>query len=282
MTPHIETIDFNGIEALRLWAASGASAVVSRFGGQVLSWTTPDGRERLFLSERARYDGSVAIRGGIPVCFPQFAEFGSLPKHGLLRTRTWTTGEQSAADDYVMATLAIGDDEATRALWPHAFRAELTVMLEAHRLDVELSIENTGDAPFEFTAALHSYLRVTQVEDAALGGLHGCEYRDAAAGGRTGRESGPEIVFERATDRIYHDVRRPLLLQAGNLSAGVNADGFPDVVVWNPWDSGSAAIADLDPGDFRHFLCVEAAAVATPIRLEAGGNWYGRQTLVAV
>jgi hypothetical protein len=52
----------------------------------VLSWVTPDGRERLFLSDKAVFDGSVAIRGGIPVCWPQFAGLGELPKHGFVRT----------------------------------------------------------------------------------------------------------------------------------------------------------------------------------------------------
>jgi len=76
MKPFIESIEFRGLEALRLNGPRGASAVVSSFGGQVLSWITPDGRERLFLSDRAVFDGSVPIRGGIPVCFPQFAGVG--------------------------------------------------------------------------------------------------------------------------------------------------------------------------------------------------------------
>lgn len=282
MKPSIENITFHGIEALRLTAASGASAIVSRFGAQVLSWATRDGRERLFLSAKARFDGSVPIRGGIPVCFPQFAGLGSLPKHGLVRTRPWAVSAQACADGYAMATFAIADDEATRALWPHAFRAELTVMVEADRLDVEFSVDNTGGSPFGFTAALHTYLRVTEVEDAALVGLYGFEYRDAAAGGKVKKETGTEVLIEAETDRVYHDANRALLLNAGNLSAGINSEGFPDVVVWNPWLTGSAAIADLDASDFRHFLCVESAAVRQPVMLAAGDNWYGRQTLVAV
>ena len=68
MKPSIEEIEFHGIAALRLNGPRGASAVVSKLGAQVLSWVTPDGRERLFLSDKAVFDGSVAIRGGIPVC----------------------------------------------------------------------------------------------------------------------------------------------------------------------------------------------------------------------
>ena len=72
MKPFIEAIEFKGIEALRLNGPRGSSAIVARLGGQVLSWSTPGGREHLFLAERAVFDGSTPIRGGIPVCFPQF------------------------------------------------------------------------------------------------------------------------------------------------------------------------------------------------------------------
>ncbi|MBI2305668.1 MAG: D-hexose-6-phosphate mutarotase [Rhodocyclales bacterium] len=278
----VEAIDFHGIAALRLRVPSGASAVVSALGAQVLSWISADGRERLFLSERARFDGSVPIRGGIPVCFPQFAGLGKLPKHGFVRTRRWEESGRSTGKDYAMASFAIGDDAETRKLWPHAFRAEITVNLENNRLDVELAVDNTSDAPLAFTAALHSYLRVTEVEDVGLEGLYGHEYRDAARGDRIVKDTGTRLAFEGETDRIYHGVKRPLLLNAGNLSLGIDQEGFPDVVVWNPWVERCAALADMAPSDWRHLLCVEAAVARQPVTLAAGEGWYGRQSLVPV
>ena len=282
MKPFIEAIEFKGIEALRLNGPRGSSAVVARLGGQVLSWLTPDGREHLFLSERAVFDGSAPIRGGIPICFPQFGGLGDLPKHGFARTREWSVAAQRCGDDYALATLELVDDENTRALWPHAFRAEISVMLEVDRIDVEFCVENTGPAPFEFTGALHSYLRVTQVEDVALEGLHGHDYRDAARDNRVVRETGTEIIVEGEVDRVYYDVRRPQLLNAGNLSLGIQSQGFPDVVVWNPWVDLCAGLKDMPPDGWRHMLCVEAAAVRKPVIVPAGEEWYGRQTLVAV
>ncbi len=282
MKPTIETIEFHGIEALRLNGPRGSSAIISRLGAQVLSWNTPDGRERLFLSERAVFDGSVAIRGGIPVCFPQFAGLGELPKHGFVRTREWSVASQRCGDDYALATLEIADDEATRALWPHAFRAEISVMLEVDRIDIEFCVVNTGGAPFEFTGALHSYLRVVQVEDVVLEGLYGHDYRDAANGDRIVRETGTELIVEGEVDRVYHNVRRPQLLKAGNLTLGIQHQDFPDVVVWNPWLERCAALQDMPDNGWRHMLCVEAAIAREPVLLPAGEEWYGRQTLVAI
>jgi len=281
MKPSIEDIEFHGIEALRLNGPNGVSAVISKLGAQLLSWVTSDGRERLFLSEKACFDGSVAIRGGVPVCFPQFAAVGDLPKHGFVRTRPWSVSARRAGDNYALVTLQCNDDESTRALWPHAFVAELTVMLEADRVDIEFSVTNTGGEPFSFTGALHSYLRVVQVEDVALEGLHGHEYRDAASGDKVIRETGTELIVDQEIDRVYYNVKRPQLLQAGNLSLGIQAQGFPDVVVWNPWVDKCAGMADMPANGWRHMLCLEAAATR-PVSLPAGEEWYGRQTLVVV
>lgn len=282
MKPVIEELEFHGLPALRLCGPDGSAAVVARLGGQVLSWTTADGRERLYLSPQAVFDGSAPVRGGIPLCFPQFAAQGGLPKHGLVRTREWAVAARRCGDDYALATLELGDDDASRALWPHGFRLELTVMLEAGRLDLELCVANTGEAPFSFTGALHTYLRVVQVEDVALEGLRGLDYADATQGGRVVRETGTEILVEGEVDRIYRGVRRPQLLRAGNLSLGIGQQGFTDTVIWNPWTDKAAALADLPDDGWRHLLCVEAAVAAAPLEVPAGEEWYGRQTLVVV
>lgn len=282
MTLSIETINFHGLEAYRLNGPRGSSAIVSRLGGQVLSWITPDGRERLFLSERAVFDGSMPIRGGIPVCFPQFANLGSLPKHGFLRTRHWALGAQRCGESYALLTLTAEDDAETRALWPHAFRVELTVMLEADRIDLELCVVNTGDQPFAFTGALHTYLRTVQVEDVALEGLYGHRYLDALKGGESIRDSGMAVSPEAEIDRVYRDVHRPLLLSAGNLSLGIQNQDFPDVVLWNPWVERCRQLPDMAPEGWRHMLCVEAAIATTPLSVAPGEEWYGRQTLVSV
>lgn len=282
MTTSIERIDFHGQPALRLHGPQGSEATVSLFGAQVLSWRTPDGRERLYLSEQARFDGASAIRGGVPVCFPQFGTLGPLPRHGLVRTRTWSVASERSGDDYALLTLVCNDDADSRALWPHAFGLELTVMLEADRLDLELCVTNPGERSFDFTAALHTYLRVVQVEDVAVEGLYGHHYRDALADDVVQRDSGTELCLEGATDRIYRQIRRPQLLRAGNLSLGLQQQGFPDTVLWNPWATGCAATPDLPDDDWRHFLCIEAAAADTVQTLAAGEEWYGRQTLLAV
>ena len=279
----IEAVKFQGLDALHLRTTDGASAIVSLHGAQVLSWIPVDGNERLFLSDRANFDGRTAIRGGIPVCFPQFSGLGELPKHGFARTRPWRVVQEQTDEDHALATLELEDDEQTRAIWPHAFKAELSMLIADDRLDVELGVLNTGNAPIRFTAALHSYLRVREVEEAVLEGLYGHQYRDAAHGDTIKQDSGPDLRIDDEVDRVYHDVARPLLLRDGKRSVGISSEGgFPDVVVWNPWEALTKKLGDMSPSAFRRMLCIEAAAARVPVVVEPGEEWWGRQTLIAM
>lgn len=282
MTDQIETAELHGQPVLKLQTPDGTVALISLFGAHVLSWTPPGGEERLYLSPDAVFDGSTAIRGGVPVCFPQFAALGPLPKHGFARNRRWEVTSTRAGKDYAVATLRLTDDEATRALWPHAFAAELSVSIGGDRLDMELEVENTGDAPFSFTAALHTYLKVREVEAVSIEGLRGLEYRDSTDGDRIKKETGIGLAIDNEVDRVYHAAPRTLLVREDRRAMGIHAENFPDVVVWNPWVEKCAALADMPADGFRRMLCIEAAAVKEPVELAAGANWWGRQTLIAM
>jgi glucose-6-phosphate 1-epimerase len=61
-----------------------ASAVVHLFGATLLDWTPANSTGLLFTSSKALTNGSKAIRGGIPLVFPQFGP-GPLPQHGFAR-----------------------------------------------------------------------------------------------------------------------------------------------------------------------------------------------------
>ncbi|MEG0677449.1 MAG: D-hexose-6-phosphate mutarotase, partial [Comamonas sp.] len=71
---------WQGLPAIALQLPGGDSALIALQGAQVLSWIR-GGQEQLFLSPQAAHDGVTPIRGGIPVCFPQFNQRGPLVKH---------------------------------------------------------------------------------------------------------------------------------------------------------------------------------------------------------
>ena len=131
-----QALDFRGQPAVRLAPAGGGSVTVALHGGQVLSWIGADGIERLYLSPSAKFDGKTAIRGGVPVCWPQFNQRGPLPKHGFARNAPWQAEPADPARPDTVA-LVLADSDATRALWPHAFRARLAVTLAPKALHIE-------------------------------------------------------------------------------------------------------------------------------------------------
>jgi len=275
----IET-ELNGTPVVTVATKDGAQATVSLLGGQVLHWKPAGGRPWLYLSDDAVLDGSVAIRGGIPVCFPQFANQGTLPKHGLVRTRMWSFIERREDADNVMLTFGYASNADTEAIWPHSFDLELTISVGGSRLDVELAITNNGYSSFAFTTALHTYLHVDEVELVRLEGLKGKTYTDKLDSDQKKTEVHEALVIEDAVDRIYTQATKPLHLIDGNRSLQIVHEQFPDVVVWNPWEDATKQLTDMPDRDFRRMLCVEAAVASQKIELDAEGVWWGRQSLI--
>ncbi len=194
-----------GLPKVDLRAADSSFAQIYLHGAHVVSWVPANGQECLFLSQAAEFDAASALRGGIPVVFPQFSGFGPLPKHGFLRTTSWELVDVATTDSQATAQLRVIDSPASRALWPHVFSADLTVTVGGPSLAVRLTITNTSPTPFSFTAALHSYLRVEDVTRTAVEGLAGQRYCDAAAGGVERMQTEPAIRFTGEVDRVYFD-----------------------------------------------------------------------------
>ncbi|WP_460758559.1 D-hexose-6-phosphate mutarotase [Lysobacter fragariae] len=257
------------------------AATVCPHGAQVLSWRCA-GRDRLYLSPRATFAAGQAIRGGVPVIFPQFAAHGPGLRHGFARLREW---ERQPGHDTGHVRFLLREDPDSLRAWPHPFEAALTVTLQDRRLRMALRITNTGNTGFTFTAALHTYLRTAA--NPSLRGLEGRTYADSTAGGATARQDEAPLRFTREIDRIYPDVFSPdvhplLLEDDANLPLRIEQRGFRDVVVWNPGADLAARLADLGAGEHANFVCVEAACVAHPLQLPAGASWEGSQVLTAL
>jgi glucose-6-phosphate 1-epimerase len=265
---------------IQLKSPDGASAKISPYGAHVLSWVPAGGEECLFLSPKAEYRAGAAIRGGVPVIFPRFAEskfegMGTLPKHGFARTRQWDVASINAES----AVFWLSENDQTRTLWPHRFLCEYIVRIGGNRLEMKLSVTNIDIKLFTFTAALHTYLNVNDVLKAGVVGLKGLVYEDSANGGKRVREESERVTFPGEVDRIYLGVPSTLQLVDEKRTLFISSEGFPDAVVWNPGPEKCAKLADMEPDGYLRFVCVEAAAVGSPIKLEPGEIWSGIQTL---
>lgn len=264
---------------IKLSVADGNTAEVHAHGAHVTSWHAA-GEERLFMSPRAEFREDAAIRGGVPVIFPQFAGLGPLPKHGFARTARW---QQMPADATDSVQFRLQDNASTYAIWPYRFIADYRVEVLKDALRMTLSIRNVDIRSFTFTAALHTYLRVEDISRVRARGLQGRQYLDSAAGGVRRLEAGPELSIAGEVDRIYLSAQPPLqLLEPGRRTVICSMQGFTDVVVWNPGAVKAAQLHDLEPDGFKHMLCVEAAVIGVPVELLPQASWSGTQQLQLV
>ena len=272
---------FHGMPAIRWRSDDGACAVAMLQGAQLVSWIPAGGEECLFLSERSPFEPGRAIRGGIPVCFPQFADRGPLAQHGLARNHPWRFHGVKGCEEGARAAFVLESSPQTLASWPHPFRLELAATVGGPNLNVELRVTNTGDSAFDFTAALHTYFRIADFATARLEGLRGVRYQER--GSRVIEiESRNRVTAEAPIDRIYFAAPATTRLEDTGREFHIGQRGFTDTVVWNPGLERTAQMPDMPPSGFRRMWCLEAAAIEPAIRLEPGAEWAGAQLIKSI
>jgi glucose-6-phosphate 1-epimerase len=144
-----------------------------------------------------------------------------------------------------------------------------------------LAVDNSGRRPFDFTVALHTYLRLSNIDQVAVRGLCGLRYRDSAQGNAMHLERQADVTIRGEVDRIYFDTPPELSVIEADRSLRIRSQGFADTVIWNPGADKGAALKDLEPEGYKRMLCVEAAVIGKPIHLEPGERWQGVQELHA-
>lgn len=264
---------------IQLQSQDGARATLSLKGGQVCSWVTASGYDALYMSPQADWSEDAAIRGGIPVVFPQFSNEGPMIKHGFARISQWQLVEQDhLTDGRNRAVLTLHDNEATRAIWPHSFMLILVITLGGETLDIEWRVANVGSEAFIFTAALHNYFN-TDIFQTQVTGVEGKRFLDAANHRQTGQAAASPLTFDGETDCFFFDATVPAVLHQPGHRLTVERTGFTDVVVWNPWAELSAKIVDLPDDAYRHYVCIEPAVIEKPVSLAPGVQWKSSQRL---
>lgn len=236
-------------------------------GGQLLAIYLDD-HQLLYFSPLSI--SHYTARGGIPICFPQFAEMGQLPKHGLVRNLPWIC---TLADDYALRyELHIGPNDFTN--WPHAAHIAIHYTWTATALSARWTILNRGEQAFTFTGGLHPYFYVGDLHLAKLAGLLGCKLNDRYDAARerieedllTFNHQALECSFEGTPDLILHaDKHRQLKL---------SCQGFTHWMVWNPGEQGAEALMDLPTADWQRFICIEPV-ILTPTELAPAAIFEG-------
>lgn len=194
-------------------------------------------------------EAGAAVRGGIPVIFPQFAQSGPLAKHGFARNLPWRLLREAAglieAELVVMA--------GSRADWPHAATLRLLTTRDDDSFTQQLTVRNDGDTVFAFSGGLHPYWAVDDLAAVRVTGV-------------------PTPGLGAAEIDAWHPGGGEVVIREGARVLSLTQQGFEG---WQVWTPGPAhALRDLPHEDWRRFLCIEPVLM-TPRRLLPGEVWTG-------
>jgi glucose-6-phosphate 1-epimerase len=243
-------------------------AEIALFGAHLLSFIpNSDGKERLWLSETTTLDKSKPIRGGVPICWPWFgviypdltANKGrELPPHGFVRTQDWRViGIEETPES---TTIRLSPTQ----LGLYGFSDNLLTCVEvtfSEKCSIKLSTKNKSEQAVKITAALHTYFNVTDIHHAKIMGVEG-RYIDKTRENGIFEQPIPYLIGSE-TDRIHlqkGDKQFEFIqvnLQHGKIS--IEQHGHDSVVIWNPWQEKSKAMADMPDNGYLNMLCIEAS-----------------------
>eukprot|EP01114_Cavostelium_apophysatum_P013595 TRINITY_DN3328_c0_g1_i1.p1 TRINITY_DN3328_c0_g1~~TRINITY_DN3328_c0_g1_i1.p1 ORF type:complete len:288 (+),score=46.17 TRINITY_DN3328_c0_g1_i1:87-950(+) len=274
----INSTGHGGLQRIQIKHKEGSSAEVYLNGAHITSFKNSKGEELIFMSTKAVFKEGKAIRGGIPLCWPQFGP-GELPQHGFARTSLWELEDATVDNIAVTVVLGLSDSQETRSAWNHEFKLQYRISLFKDKLSLELTALNTSGEPIRFSTALHTYFKVSDARSARIHGMKGLHYVDKVAQGQKKEEKDDEVTFTGETDRVYLGAPDEIHIRDGNSTTLLRKSGFEDVVVWNPWIQKCKEMADMGDDDWPHMVCAEAAQVGNPIILAPGRSWTGKQEL---
>ena len=263
-----------------------AEATVALHGAHIMSFRPRDHKPVLWLSKNSHFKTGKAIRGGIPVCWPWFADHPTdpdKPAHGFARTAVWSVSESAKlADKDIRLKLFIADSDETMKLWPHRFRLEMDCTV-SNALRVKLIATNTDDKPFTCGGALHSYFNISSVSKVEIKGLEGCPYIDKVDQGLREVQDG-SISIKSETDRIYLDTMGDCIIEDSGMHRKIciSKNGSRTTVVWNPWIEKARKMQDFGNDEYKDMVCVETANADNDIVSLAPGNTHVLETIIRV
>lgn len=292
----------SGQKAVLLCSSDQANSCnIHLYGATIVSWIS-GGEEKLFLSEKAHLDGSKAVRGGVPLVFPQFGQPDtSMPQHGFARNRMWATVNSRTTDNCCEVELVLREDEETLSVWPNKFILVYIVKLSSNSLTTELRIINPSSISFSCQALLHTYLRIQHIENITCNGFSGFEFIDKMNNNTKSTETNNSIVIDREVDRVYCSKSEEEIVVYINDSTGkqlfkvqskaklskvkaINGSESvinycedeesvqlinTDVVLWNAWIEKAKALADMNDDGYLYYVCVEPGLVSSSATVAA-------------
>ncbi|BBE77148.1 D-hexose-6-phosphate mutarotase [Phytobacter diazotrophicus] len=231
-------------------------------GAHLLSWKPQGEDEALWLSGNTPFKNGVALRGGVPICWPWFgpAAQQGLPAHGFARNLAWTLKAHNEDDKGVVLTFELHSSEASRQYWPHDF-----TLFARYKLGKTCEIELEAHGDFETTSALHTYFNVGDIHAVKVSGL-GDRFIDKVNNAQEDALTDGVQTFPDRTDRVYLNPEACSVIHDSALNRTIEVihHHHTNVVAWNPGPALSASMTDMPDDGYKTFVCVESACATAP------------------
>lgn len=231
-------------------------------GAHLLSWKPAGEADVLWLSNNTPFKNGVALRGGVPICWPWFgpAEQQGLPAHGFARNLPWNLKAHNEDDNGVVLTFELQSSEETKKLWPHDF-----TLYARFKVGKTCEIELEAHGEFETTSALHTYFNVGDISAVKVSGF-GDRYIDKVKNAEEGVLTDGVQTFPDRTDRVYLNAEGCSVIHDGALGRNIDVihGHQSNVVGWNPGPALSVSMGDMPNDGYKTFVCVETACVTAP------------------
>jgi glucose-6-phosphate 1-epimerase len=248
-------------------ATEAATAEIYLQGAHVAAWQ-PAGANHpaLFMSAESHFAAGKAIRGGVPLVFPWFADrTGGLPggSHGFARTLPWEVVATERRAEGVALSFKLLPNQTTRDLGYDDFVLVYEVIV-GEWLTLAFEVENVGDSPLMFEEALHAYYSVSDVRQIEVSGLEDTDYLDRADNAKPRHQGTGTIRFARETDQLHLNTQGAVTIADTGWERRIVIEkrGSDSTVVWNPWIDKASRLADFGNDEWPHMVCVEPANAA--------------------
>lgn len=257
----------------------GDLVIINEYGATITSWIVDD-KEKLYCSPTANMDGSTPIRGGIPLVFPQFGNYGSICeiKHGFARSQLFKIEKNDTKNEVIMV---LEDCQQTKIFWNYEFRLEYKIILnESGSLVTNVMVKNVGLKEFRFNFLFHTYFLVSDLNDVKILSLKGCKYFKGIDRSLLEMEGREKISINGEVDSVYINVPCKISADLGeNGFVNIKTENLKDLVIWNPWKDKCSLLLDMPNDDYKKMVCIETCTLS-PITLESnGGSWSGGQEI---
>ncbi|HDR1022587.1 TPA: D-hexose-6-phosphate mutarotase [Pasteurella multocida] len=250
ITPELNLYHYNQIPVVELKHAVGQAKIALQ-GAQLLQWQPKGERELLWLSEIEPFELGVAIRGGVPLCYPWFGN-KKQPIHGTARLQLWSLSDYAIAEDKVRLVFALFNEL-------NCIEAKVAMTFTQ---DCQIEFTHYGETPAQ--AALHTYFNVSDIAQVEVNnlpqtGLNAITQQIETLPATRKITENVDCVYALPSVQNYTNsivdlgYTRQIVLEHQQIS---------DLVLWNPWHN---AVSAMQEKDYKQMLCLESARIAQPL-----------------